>query len=169
MLNGFRDKDIRYAAIGGFALGVLGVPRATMDLDFLVHREDLPALEALMAALGYSRRFHSENVSQYENKDAAWGSVDFLHAFRKTAISMLGRAMERPVFAGTAVVRVLRPEDVIGLKVQSMANDPDRRTKDAADIESLARQDENVARYLAQGEVKKVIYVPDKLLNFVVK
>ena len=30
-----------------------------------------------------------------------------------------------------------RPEDIIGLKVQAIANNPDRREKDAADIAAL--------------------------------
>ncbi|MEK7557243.1 MAG: leucine--tRNA ligase [Patescibacteria group bacterium] len=38
-----------------------------------------------------------------------------------------------------------------------------------AQVEELARDDQNVRKYLEQGEVKKVVYVPDKLLNFVVK
>ena len=35
--------------------------------------------------------------------------------------------------------------------------------------EELARQQENVARYLAEGEVRRAIYVPNRLLNFVVE
>jgi len=38
-----------------------------------------------------------------------------------------------------------------------------------AEMEELARKDANVAKYLSQGEMKKAVYVPDKLLNFVVK
>ncbi len=45
LLAGFDYQQIRYAAIGGFALGVLGIPRATMDLDFLVQRDDLHKLQ----------------------------------------------------------------------------------------------------------------------------
>lgn len=50
---------------------------------------------------------------------------------------MLSRAKSYPVFGGTQTVRVIRPEDVIGLKVQAMVNDPDRRTQELADIERL--------------------------------
>ena len=41
LLVEFDRLNIRCAAIGGFALGLLGAPRQTMDLDFLVHRDDL--------------------------------------------------------------------------------------------------------------------------------
>ena len=55
LLVEFRNHKIRYAAIGGFALGVLGYSRATMDLDFLVHRDDLEKLHERLTALGYER------------------------------------------------------------------------------------------------------------------
>ena len=34
-------------------------------------------------------------------------------------------------------MRLLQPEDVIGLKVQAMANDPERHAKEEADIQAL--------------------------------
>ncbi|MGD2071837.1 MAG: leucine--tRNA ligase, partial [Gemmatimonadota bacterium] len=39
---------------------------------------------------------------------------------------------------------------------------------DRAAAESLARSDANVARYLEEGEVRRVVYVPGRLVNFVV-
>lgn len=118
-------------------MGVLGVPRATMDLDFLVHRDDLIKLHDLLTALGYQRLAHTENISQYGHHDALWGSVDFVHAFRKASLSMLARAKSYPVFGGKRSVRTADPEDVIGLKVQAMVNDPDRRSQEIADVERL--------------------------------
>ncbi len=137
LLEEFRRLEIRYAAIGGFALGVLGVPRATMDLDFLVHRDDLDKLHGALAFFGYQRFVLTENVSQYRHSDGLWGSVDFIHAFRGASLAMLARAKSYPVFGGTQTVRIADPEDVIGLKVQAMVNDPDRRTQEIADIERL--------------------------------
>jgi hypothetical protein len=140
LLDGLNHNRIRYATIGGFALGVLGVPRTTMDLDFLVHRDDLNPLHALLTDLGYDRAVQSENVSHYRHRDVAWGGVDIIHAFRPHSIAMLGRAGERRILNGAKVIRVAEPEDVIGLKVQAMANDPRREAQEIADIESLARR-----------------------------
>ena len=50
---------------------------------------------------------------------------------------MRARAKDYPVFEQTRTLNVAAPEDVIGLKVQALANDPDRRLQDLADIESL--------------------------------
>jgi len=36
-------------------------------------------------------------------------------------------------------------------------------------VEELARDIENVNRYLVKGNVRKVIYVPSRMINFVVK
>jgi hypothetical protein len=137
LLAGFDRQNIRYAAIGGFAMGVLGSPRTTLDLDFLVHRDDIDSLHRSMTALGYERRVHTENVSQYHHADSVWGAVDFVHAFREASLAMLARARAYPVFGGRRSIRVVDPEDVIGLKVQAMTNDPERRSQDAADIERL--------------------------------
>jgi hypothetical protein len=137
LLAEFDRRHIRYAAIGGFAMGVLGAARATMDLDFLVHRDDLDMLHESLTVLGYQRSVHTENVSQYHHTDSAWGSVDFVHAFREASLAMLARSRAYPVFAGSQTMRVVDPEDVIGLKVQAMTNDPQRRPQDSADIERL--------------------------------
>lgn len=137
LISEFSRLKIRSVVIGGFALGVLGVPRQTMDLDFLVHRDDLEKLDKALTALGYSRLFHSENVSQYRHPEAAWGSVDFIHAFRKISLAMLDRAQEHPALGGRQSLRTARPEDVIGLKVQAMFNDPERRAQEQNDIDRL--------------------------------
>jgi hypothetical protein len=130
--------QVRYATIGGFALGILGAPRVTMDLDFLVHRDDLGKLHDALTNFGYKRVFHTENVSQYRHDDQFWGSVDFIHAFRTISLRMLERAKSYPAFGGKYSVKVVDPEDVIGLKVQAMSNDPSRRVFELSDIERLA-------------------------------
>ena len=137
LLAEFDCRRIRYAAIGGFALGVLGYPRTTIDLDFLVHKDDLSKAHDLLTDLGYQRVVHTENVSQYRHNDDAWGSIDFIHAFRKSSLAMLTRAKSYPVFGAKQTVKAADPEDVIGLKVQATVNDPDRKPQELADIERL--------------------------------
>lgn len=143
LLDGFERKGIQHALIGGFAMGALGVPRATEDIDFMVHRSDLLKLDELMSGLGYRKFFGTENATQYEHPDAAWGGVDFIHAFREISLGMLGRARMSPIFSGRRSIKVLEPEDVIGLKVQALANNPKRETRELADIEDLLRAHRN--------------------------
>lgn len=136
----FTEREIRYALIGGFALGALGLPRATMDIDFLVARAALPVLDEVMARRQYRLRYRSENVSQYVSHLAPLGHVDFLHAFREISTSMLERAPEVSLFGGSLRLRTLRPEDLVGLKVLALANDPRRERQDLADIDRLAER-----------------------------
>lgn len=137
LLSEFSRLGIRCAAIGGFALGVLGAPRQTMDLDFLVHRDDLEKLDGSLTALGYVRVFCSENISQYRHPDAALGTVNIIHAFRNISLAMLDRAKEYPALGGRQRLRTAQPEDIIGLKVQALYNDPERKTQEQNDIERL--------------------------------
>ncbi len=140
VLAEFDRHHIRYAAIGGYAVTALGVQRATHDVDFLVHRDDLDTLHAVLTPLGYQRVAQTENVSHYTHPDLRWGSLDFIHAFRAIACEMLEQAMPRSILQGTHTIRVVQPEDLIGLKVQSMANNPRRRAKEQYDIEELAKR-----------------------------
>lgn len=118
-------------------MGALGAPRATVDLDFLIHRDDLKALDQIMTGLGYLSYARTENVSHYRHPQGRWGAVDVLHAFRHFSLGMLERAASLPIFGGARTIRVLQPEDIIGLKVQVMANNPLRRAQETVDIEAL--------------------------------
>lgn len=137
LLSLFERDHVRYALIGGMALGVWGVPRGTVDVDFLVHRADMERVAAIMQALGYECRYRTENVSQYVSPLKIFGEVDFLHAFRVPSLSMLERAEVRKVFDESISVKVVKVEDLIALKVQAMANDESRRSLELSDIKSL--------------------------------
>lgn len=136
LLQRFKKSKVRYALMGGFAMGAWGVPRATVDLDFLVHKDDVEKVHRIMTHLGYDCRYKTENVSQYLSPLNIFGEVDFLHAFREVSLRMLQRAEERDILDGITV-KVLEPEDLIGFKLQAIANDESRRNIHLADIESL--------------------------------
>jgi hypothetical protein len=137
LLNDFTRYKIRYALIGGFALGLWGVGRATVDLDFMVHRDDLDKIKQIMSELGYELHYGSENVSQFISPLKVFGEIDFLHAFRELSLEMLKNAVEKGIFNNSATIKVLRPEDLIGLKLQGIKNDPSRAQSDLQDIKSL--------------------------------
>ncbi len=136
VVTGLEGAGIRFAVIGGFAMGLRGVQRATMDLDFILMLEDLEKADALLTGLGYRRAFHSENVSHYLSNDREWGRIDILHAFRGPSLGMLNRA-ERLGIGDGVELPVVRIVDLIGLKIQALVNDPERATSDWADIRLL--------------------------------
>lgn len=137
LLQRFTERRVRYGLIGGFALGLWGGSRSTVDLDFLVHRDDVGTIDIIMKELGYKCGFKSENVTQYVSPQKIFGEVDFLHAFRQASMEMLDRAVEKKICNGELLIKVLIPEDLIGLKLQAIKNNPARKEQDLADIKAL--------------------------------
>jgi hypothetical protein len=137
LITAFRKEDVRYAFMGGYALGLWGVGRTTVDIDLLINLDDLNKVDDIMLKLGYECKHRSENVSQYVSSLKIMGEVDFLHAFRDASLEMIGRAEEKEIFGGVLKIKVARPEDLIGLKLQALKNNPSRSQTDMADIESL--------------------------------
>lgn len=48
---------------------------------------------------------------------------------------MLSEVIEMPVFNGEFKIKVLKPEHLIGLKIQAMINDKERANRELVDIE----------------------------------
>ena len=139
ILDEFVKYKIRYAIIGGFAMGALGIMRSTVDLDFLVNYDDIAKIENIMSGHMYRCIYKTENVSQYFSDVKSFGQIDFLHAFRTISLSMLDRAIAVPIFNKSNTIRVLAPEDIIGLKVQALSNDPERELQEYADIQLIVK------------------------------
>lgn len=139
LIENFQKGKITFAIIGGFALHVAGCARATKDIDFLVAKEDMPKVKRLMLSYKYELLHESEDVSNFLGKMTGLGKVDFLHAHRKYTRAMLERAQNKELLNGRFKVKVITPEDLIGLKVQSSSNDPGRYYQDVADIECVIR------------------------------
>lgn len=139
LLAAFSEEGVAYALIGGYAVGLWGVPRGTVDMDFLVRRDDMSKVHRIMESIGYEVRFASENVTQYVSPLAIFGEIDFLHAFRDASLGMLERSVEKTLFNDGLSIQVLLPEDLIGLKVQAFANDKTRAPIDMYDIEMLMK------------------------------
>lgn len=73
----------------------------------------------------------------FRDKEFDLGRIDFLLARRKYTLDMLNRAGDQPVLDGRFTVKTVRPDDLIGLKVQSSSNDRGRYYQDMADIRSI--------------------------------
>lgn len=129
-------EKVRYALIGGFAMALRGVQRATVDLDFIVMLDDLEKADSILLKNGYKRAFQNENVSHYLSKQKDWGRIDILHAFRGPTLSMLDRS-DRIEIERDLSLPVVQLEDIMGLKIQAAVNDPHRATRDWSDIRIL--------------------------------
>jgi predicted nucleotidyltransferase len=139
LIDRFHRKKIDFTLSGGLALSTMGIFRFTKDIDFVVYEESKEAINHIMAELGYKKQdFSTVEIISYISPLKVFGQVDFLLARRKYTRAMMRRAQEHLVFDGEFEVKTLLPEDLIGLKVQAISNDPQNRYPvDAPDIQRI--------------------------------
>lgn len=126
---------IEHALIGALAMGAHGAGRSTQDLDLLADGERGADVERILRSLGYTPILQTADVGNYVSEDPAKGRVDFIFARRPAARAILQRS--RSFRALGVELRVVEPEDLIGLKVQSSSNNPRRVRQYMADIQRL--------------------------------
>lgn len=123
------EQGISHALIGGFALAVYGQHRATVDIDFLADGNKKELIKSSFIEQGFLLKHESDEVLQFSGP----GFVDILLANRPLSQKMLKQAIRNQELG----VYVLRPEDIIGLKIQAYKNDASRELQDKADIQKL--------------------------------
>lgn len=155
------ERGVEFALSGGLALSSMGIFRFTNDLDFLLEANHKDLTDQVMRDLGYEMQdFSTEEIVSYLSPLRVFGQVDFLLARRKYTRAMLARARKVAVFGGEFEVKTILPEDLIGLKVQAIHNDPVNRLHiDSADIRQiLARHKDS----LDMGLVREYFKVFDR-------
>jgi predicted nucleotidyltransferase len=133
----FNDQSVRYAIIGGVAIGLVAQPRATQDIDAVawIDLADLPALLERATHFGFESRLpdpHSfaaqtrmvllRHVESGLSVDVSCGALPFEK-------ELIDRSLE--VKAGELIVKVATPEDLLITKAVA------HRSKDLLDIENL--------------------------------
>ena len=139
LISKFRERKIDLILSGGLALSTMNIFRFTKDIDFLVLEESKATIHKIMTDLGYELQdFSSDEIISYLSPVKVFGQVDFLLARRTYTKEMMKRAVKKGVFDGEYEVKTLLPEDLIGLKIQAIYNDPKNRYLiDAPDIQRL--------------------------------
>ena len=130
------EKGYRYAVIGGVALISYGLPRTTVDLDFVVESTVQDGLIAFLEARGYETLGRSKGYSTHSHPDAALGRLDFVYVGGDTSLKLFSTCRLMPGPGGTKIA-VPSPEHLAALKVTAMKNDPTRLFQDLADIRFL--------------------------------
>lgn len=125
--------DLPFALIGGLALALHKVIRATQDIDILVDAEKADEIDKALTKLGYRCLYRGIDAGNYLRGDER---VDLLYASRPIARRLLAAATEKKTAFGQ--LRVIGPEGLIGFKLQGWLNDS-RRTQDLEDIRALLR------------------------------
>jgi predicted nucleotidyltransferase len=139
LLKEFEKENISYGLIGGFAIGIYGIIRATMDIDFLISQKDVQKVIDITKEMGYRIFNRSDYVLQVKHKKTDFGNIDFLIARGESGKDMLDKCVKKKIFDNYRK-KVLRLEDIIGLKIQSYKNNPKRYIKENYDIEWIMEE-----------------------------
>ena len=146
IIHGLQNVDVRYAVCGGFAVAIHGSIRATEDIDFLVHPDDVPRFGGMLEGLGFRMRrepwtFSDSGLTlhrflKFERGEEDYYIVDVLAANTNEHKEMIERAGTKKWSNGA--LKVLSKSDLIEMKKKRGSH------ADLADIEHLAKsQDED--------------------------
>ena len=142
IVRGFGKAKLRYAVVGGLAVGLHGYIRAPQDMDFLLHPLDLPKAEAMLLRFGYRANAESQEFSRagltlkrFFKRLRNENDLMLADILVPTSLSMqrvLVRAVSIPF--GKSAIRVVSARDLVRMKrYRSSATDK-------ADIEFLRKR-----------------------------
>lgn len=78
VIRRFEQENLQYGLIGGFALGVMGILRSTIDMGFLLLLDDLDKADRILKDSMYNLRYRSENLSQYSSDIKELEHIDII-------------------------------------------------------------------------------------------
>lgn len=136
------EKEIDYAVCGGWAMAILGFPRATIDIDLLILSEDLDQVWLIAQSFGYDieglpLHFHNgkieiRRISKIDKETKSLITIDFLLVTEALKDVWQNRKMFK---WNQGKVFSVSKEGLIFLKTIS------GRLQDLADIERLENED----------------------------
>jgi hypothetical protein len=132
----FEREKIPWAIAGGLAVAAWGYQRATQDIDFLIDGSDRGRIMAFAESLGYETIHASEAFSHHIHPSEAFGRVDALYVYGRTAEDMFAAATRR-LAAGKVTTPVISAEHIAMMKAFAIKNNPSRRLSDSRDVEFL--------------------------------
>ena len=132
------EKRVPHAIIGAMALSLYGMPRFTADIDILSDAQHRKVVLELMKNLDYRCFQDAGNFAQFDSAFGVYGKVDFMFVNADDGRAILERFVDiKDEVIGK--VPVVQPTDYAVLKLLAMANSPDQKTRDMADLEILFR------------------------------
>lgn len=139
--NALNGRGIDYAVCGGWAMAILGFPRATIDIDLLILAEDLDEVWRVAQSFGYDveglpLHFHDgkieiRRISKIDKETKSLITIDFLLVTE--ALKEVWQTREEFEWEAGKVFSVSQ-EGLIFMKTIS------GRLQDLADIERLKNE-----------------------------
>lgn len=126
-------RGLDFLLIGGQAVGILGHPRMTMDIDFLVPSSDKQSWEELFGVYGYRCFSEGRGFAQFEAK-VGWPRLDLMLVDDETFAKLRAESVE------DQGRRTPSPRHMVALKLhaaRSDERDPDKANQDWIDIRKV--------------------------------
>ena len=131
------ERRYQYGVVGGIALAAYGLPRMTVDLDFVVELRAQEELIRFAESLGYRTLHRSSGYSNHQHPDnLIWGHLDFIYVHGETSQEIFAGCC-RFLGPGGLEMPVPKAEHLVAMKVLAMKNNPDRTFQEMADIRFL--------------------------------
>ena len=125
--------------IGGFAVNYYKVTRQTVDVDFLITKDDFKEILSLLEKAGYKQDFSQKVFARLKSADSAYlMDIDFMFVDKET-LNKIMKDGKRISIAGQEFT-VPSLNNLIALKLHSIKYNPKiRENKDLPDIINLIR------------------------------
>ena len=144
LTDAFEKAHLKYAVIGGYALALHGLVRATVDIDFILSltQKDFELAEKVLAQLGLKSRLpvRAQDIikmrKEYiENRNLlAWSFVDYKNPARQVDILItkdLKRLKVQTISVAGRKINVATLAELLKMKMEA------GRPKDLIDIQSI--------------------------------
>lgn len=140
LVQALNAADVPYAVCGGLAMAVHGYPRATKDIDLLIHSDDLPRIESLVRSAGFDV---PGGVLTFKHGTAEETRVVRFSKFADTQYLTLDLLLVTPVFESVWASRQQAILSEMNFQVVSrdglaLMKTLAGRAQDKADLEKLA-------------------------------
>jgi predicted nucleotidyltransferase len=132
---------LRYLVIGGHAFNTYGVPRATVDVDFLISRDERKGWTELLRESGFKLLRESSTVLVFAPADGIEWYLDMIVVNDDTLAKLYGAANEVEMLG--VKTRVPSLEHFMALKLHTVKFGPrHERDQDLCDVLTLTRSAE---------------------------
>ena len=140
----FCRSGIPFLVIGGHAVNVYHVHRATQDVDCMVVADDKPTVRALLVGRGFIEQPQEAGFSRFRHESMAFPVVDVMQVNDGTWSKMWGSRRESELFGLPVNVPAL--PHLIALKLHAINQNPQRLLKDGNDIAQLLEANPGVVQ-----------------------
>ena len=135
------QEGVSCVLIGGFAVNHYKVARQTVDIDFLIVKEDFERISDALKKAGYQQFSTQENFVQLESAKLSLRNIDFMFVDRSTLDKIMEESESITISGQKFIVPSLN--HLIALKLHSIKNNEKLRLlKDLPDIVSLIRKND---------------------------